>query len=69
MNKVRYNPDTETVQSIRDALDKNGGYCPCRITRNADTKCMCVDFQNMVKADQSGFCHCGLYESYSEDNN
>lgn len=68
MNKVRYNPDAETVKTVKEALDKNDGYCPCRLTRDADTKCMCTEFQNMVKANEFGFCHCGLYESYSEGN-
>ena len=28
--KIRLNPDTEIVNTIKEGLKKTGGYCPCR---------------------------------------
>lgn len=49
----------ETLQAheIEKALKENQGYCPCRIYRNPDTKCMCKEFREQEK----GVCHCGLF--------
>lgn len=54
---IKVNPDNEIVNSIRQALKENGGYCPCSLVQNEDTKCMCKEFREM----KSGTCHCGLY--------
>ena len=56
--KVKINPDTELVNEIRKKLKENDGYCPCRIQKNKDTKCMCKEFVEQVEL---GECHCGLY--------
>lgn len=55
---IRLNPDREIVTRVQEALKESGGYCPCAIIRNEDTKCMCKDFRENVS---SGECHCGLY--------
>ena len=39
--KVRYNENQEIVDSIKEGLEKTGGYCPCRLERIEDNKCMC----------------------------
>jgi ferredoxin-thioredoxin reductase catalytic subunit len=54
---IKVNEDAEHVREIREALKANGGYCPCRISKNEDTKCMCKEFRDQ----KSGMCHCGLY--------
>lgn len=54
---IRLNPDKEYADNVRAALKENDGYCPCSITKNEDTKCMCKEFREM----ESGVCHCGLY--------
>ena len=54
---MKLNPDKEHVRLIREGLAANGGYCPCALVKNADTKCMCKEFREM----KSGYCHCGLY--------
>ena len=54
---MKLNPDKEHVRLIREGLAANGGYCPCALVKNADTKCMCKEFRKM----KSGYCHCGLY--------
>ena len=57
MLKITYNQDKQIVDKILDALDKNNGYCPCKLEKNNDTKCMCKEFREQ----KSGTCHCGLY--------
>lgn len=57
MLKIAYNQDKQIVDKILDALDKNNGYCPCKLEKNNDTKCMCKEF----KEQKEGYCHCGLY--------
>ena len=38
--KITVNPDKELVKEVREGLKRTGGYCPCRVVRNPDTKCM-----------------------------
>ena len=38
---IKLNPDKEIVASVKEGLKKTGGYCPCRIQRTEDYKCMC----------------------------
>lgn len=54
---VRRNEDVKLTTDIINQLAANGGYCPCRITKNEDTKCMCKEFREQ----KDGMCHCGLY--------
>jgi ferredoxin-thioredoxin reductase catalytic subunit len=58
---VKLNPDKDTVNEIKAKLKENNGYCPCRISKTADTKCMCKEFRDMIKNGENGMCHCGLY--------
>lgn len=50
--------NTEQAREIEQKLKDNGGYCPCSIIKNVDTKCMCKEFRETTN---SGICHCGLY--------
>ena len=54
---IRQNPDREYALEILKRLKENGGYCPCRLERTPDTKCMCKDFREQ----EEGMCNCGLY--------
>lgn len=62
MGKVRLNDDKDIVASVKEGLKRTGGYCPCRLDRNEDTKCMCKEFREQI-ADHNfeGYCHCFLY--------
>lgn len=64
-NNVRIiqNPDKELVAEIRKGLKDNDGFCPCKIVKTVDTKCMCKEFRDMIKRGETGECHCGLYIS------
>ena len=60
--KVKLNPDEKVVQTIKEGLKQTGDYCPCRIERTEDTKCMCKEFREQIKDPNfEGFCHCMLY--------
>ncbi len=60
--KITLNPDTEIVRTVKEGLKRTGGYCPCRIERKDECKCMCREFQEQVKdPDFEGYCHCMLY--------
>ena len=59
--KVATNSNIELVKQIREKLKSNDGYCPCRIQKNEDTKCMCKEFKEQIEHKQLGECHCGLY--------
>lgn len=60
--KIKLNPDVETVNLVKTGLKESGGYCPCRLDRTEDTKCMCKEFREQIAdPDFEGFCHCMLY--------
>ena len=54
---IQVNSNKELVEEIRSQLKENDGYCPCRLEKTPDTKCMCKEFKEM----EEGECHCGLY--------
>ena len=62
--KIKLNPDQEIVQTIREGLKRTGGYCPCRVERTEETKCMCKEFKDQI---YEGFCHCMLYYKSLQD--
>lgn len=55
--KIVTNPDIEYVKEVKKQLKSNSGYCPCKLEKTKDTKCMCKEFREQ----ESGMCHCGLY--------
>lgn len=60
--KVTENENKEIVKKIREGLEKTGGYCPCRIQRTPENKCMCEEFRRQIAdPDFEGYCHCMLY--------
>lgn len=59
---VRLNEDKEVVAVVREGLKRTGGYCPCRLERTEDTRCICKEFREQIAdPDFRGFCHCMLY--------
>lgn len=56
--KIIVNPDKEVVEKIRKKLKENEGYCPCRLKKTPETKCICKEF---LEQAEEGECHCGLY--------
>lgn len=54
---IRYYKESPTFEYIKQQVKDNDGFCPCKILKNKDTKCMCKEFREQEK----GVCHCGLY--------
>lgn len=67
--KVVKTDDRQLRAEILQSLKESDGYCPCKLERNSDTKCMCKEFRDQIKAGIPGTCHCGLYQIVSEDKN
>lgn len=64
---VKLNPDGEMVRTIREGLQRTGGYCPCRVQKTEETRCMCQEFRGQIAdPDFEGFCHCMLYYKSKE---
>lgn len=60
--KISYNEDQQIVDRIKAGLEKKGGYCPCRLERTEENKCMCEEFRNQIKDPNfEGYCHCMLF--------
>ena len=60
--KIRLNENEEVVRTIKEGLEAKGGYCPCRLERTPDTKCMFREFREQIAdPDFEGYCHCLLY--------
>lgn len=72
--KIRLRPildedDQELVDGINKGLAENKEkfgkqYCPCSLEHTDDTVCMCKEFREQ---DEPGFCHCGKYEKYYDE--
>lgn len=59
---IRLNEDAELVNAIKEGLAKKGGYCPCRLEKIPENKCMCKEFREQIAdPDFEGYCHCMLY--------
>lgn len=62
---VTLNPDENYVAKLRAVMEKNGGYCPCRIQRVPENICPCAEFRGQLEdPDFKGYCHCKFYEKH-----
>ena len=58
---VRLNEDAEVVKLVREGLKAKGGYCPCRLERTEENKCICEEFRRQMEDPEfEGYCHCML---------
>lgn len=55
--RITRNPNKDFVEQMLKALKENSNYCPCKLEKTKDTKCMCKEFREQ----KDGWCHCGLY--------
>ena len=46
--KVTFNKDEEVVKTIKEGLKRTGGYCPCRLEKTEDNKCICKEFRQQI---------------------
>ena len=59
---VRLNEDKKLVEMLKEGLRKKDGYCPCRLEKTEENKCICKEFREQIAdPDFEGFCHCMLY--------
>lgn len=59
---VRLNENKEVVERIKKGLKEKGGYCPCRLARKEEYKCICDEFRAQIDDPEfEGYCHCMLY--------
>ena len=65
MKKIRYANNENIAALLKKKVIENDGYCPCRLAKTPDTKCMCKEFREQ----EIGVCHCGLYEKYEVEEN
>ena len=66
--KVRKNADSTVAAEIQAAIKENDGYCPCRVIKTPDTKCMCKEFRDQIEDPEfEGYCHCELYYKSKEE--
>ena len=64
---VRLNEDVNIVRMVRSGLEEKGGYCPCRLERTPETKCICKEFRDQIADPEfEGYCHCLLYYKSKE---
>ena len=65
MKKFQINTEEpELVSDIIKQIKTNGGYCPCKVIHDENTKCMCKEFKdtlNSVEKSVYDTCACGLY--------
>ena len=60
--KIRLNENEEIVRTVKEGLAQKDGYCPCRVGKKTEYKCMCQEFRDQIAdPDFEGYCHCMLY--------
>lgn len=65
--RIVLNDDKELVAEIDKQLEETGGYCPCSLIQDKDTRCMCKAFRDDFAKGKVGECHCGKYKIIKED--
>ncbi len=67
--KVVKTDDRQLLAEIQQALKESGGYCPCKLEHNPDTRCQCKEFREQITNGIPGPCHCGLYVVIDDESN
>lgn len=60
--RVTLNPDKKYANDVLKQVKSNNGYCPCKLEKTPETKCMCLEF----RAQEEGMCRCGLYVKHKD---
>lgn len=77
MNRLKIEAlGTEQARNVSEKLKENDGYCPCKLFKNENTKCMCKEFRDEILTLKTAqgyakgpvICHCGLYQAYIEES-
>ncbi len=60
--KVRFSDDKKRVEEVLQGLKAKDGYCPCKVGKRPENKCICQEFKEQIANPEfEGCCHCGLY--------
>lgn len=60
--KVRFSDDKKRVKEVLQGLKAKDGYCPCKVGKRPENKCICQEFKEQIANPEfEGYCHCGLY--------
>ncbi len=60
--KIRENENKEVVERVRLGLKNKDGFCPCKMGKLPENKCMCEEFKSQIADPEfEGYCHCMLY--------
>ncbi len=60
--EILLNADENIVKAIKEGLKEKNGYCPCKLGKEEENKCMCKEFREQIKDPNfEGYCHCMLY--------
>ena len=66
--RVSLNTNKEVVEMIRKGLKERDGYCPCKLEKIPENKCICQEFsKQMEDPNFEGYCHCMLYYKSKND--
>ena len=60
--KIILNDDLELVAEVNRQLQETRGYCPCALTWDESTKCVCEKFREALANGEEGECLCGKYK-------
>lgn len=64
---IRLNKNNEIVKAVRNGLKEKDGYCPCRVGKLPQNKCICEEFRAQIAdPDFEGYCHCMLYFKFKD---
>lgn len=64
---IRINENNEIVKAVRNGLKEKDGYCPCRVGKLPQNKCICEEFKAQIAdPDFEGYCHCMLYFKFKD---
>ena len=59
---VKLNEDKAVVEKIKKGLKEKDGFCPCKLGKLPENKCMCEEFKAQIADPEfEGYCHCMLY--------
>ena len=59
---VKLNEDKVVVERIKKGLKEKDGFCPCKLGKLPENKCMCEEFKAQIADPEfEGYCHCMLY--------
>jgi hypothetical protein len=56
--QIFMNPDKEKFDKIKESINANDGFCPCRLEHIPENRCMCKQFR---ERDSEGWCKCRAY--------